>query len=95
MNVSTVASFLIIVLLLVLSKVMRKCTSTKWLTDWPTPWSRVLLMKLTVTQLVKKFSTFKEHESSLMCSQESKIGLYSEAGEFSSHLSTQFFKDPV
>jgi hypothetical protein len=27
-------------------------------TDWLTPWSRVLLQKLTVTQLVKKFPTF-------------------------------------
>jgi hypothetical protein len=40
---------------------------TDWLTDWLTDsWSRVLLEKLTVTQLVK-FSTFMESESSLPC----------------------------
>jgi hypothetical protein len=35
-----------------------------------TPLSRVLLEKLTVTELVKKFPSFLEPEGSLPCSQE-------------------------
>jgi len=30
----------------------------------PTPWSSVILQKLTVTQLVKKFTSFMEPEGS-------------------------------
>jgi len=39
---------------------------------------RFLLEKLTVTQLVKKFPAFMEHEGSLPCSQKSASGPYTE-----------------
>jgi hypothetical protein len=39
-------------------KLIEMLALTDWLTDWLTPWSRVLLEKLVVTQIVKKFSAF-------------------------------------
>jgi hypothetical protein len=52
--------------------------TTNWMTDRPTDqptlWSTVLLAKLTVTQLVMKFSPFMEPEVSLPCSQKPAIG---------------------
>jgi hypothetical protein len=39
-----------------------------------TPWSRVLLEKLTVTKLVKKFPTIMEPEGLLPCSQQHTVG---------------------
>jgi hypothetical protein len=41
-----------------------------------TPWSRVLLEKSLVAQLVKKFPPLMEPKSSLPCSQEPTTGLY-------------------
>jgi hypothetical protein len=40
------------------------------------PWSRALLEKLTVTQLVKKFPPFMEPKGSLPCSQGPATGQY-------------------
>jgi len=51
-----------------------------------TPWNMVLLEKLTVTQLVKKFPT------SLSYSQEPVTGPYPEPDEFIPHLPTHFPK---
>jgi hypothetical protein len=54
------------------------------------PWSTVLLEKLTVSQLVKKFPTFMEHESSLPYSQEPATGPYPEPDESNPYLTTIF-----
>jgi hypothetical protein len=48
------------------------------LTDSVTPWSRVLLEKPPVAQLLKNFSTFYEPESSLPCSKKPSTGPYAE-----------------
>jgi len=48
----------------------------------------VLLEKLTVTQLVKKFSTLMELKGSLPCSQDPAIGPYPESDEFGPHFPT-------
>jgi hypothetical protein len=47
----------------------------------PTPWSRDLLEKLPVTQLVKKFPPFMESECSSLCSQVTATGHSSEPHE--------------
>jgi hypothetical protein len=57
-----------------------------------TPWSRVLLEKLTVTQLVKKFPPSMKPESSLSCSQEPTAGYYPEPDASTSNLPTLFPK---
>jgi hypothetical protein len=57
-----------------------------------TPWSRVLLEKLMVTQLVNPF--FKEPEGSLLFSQEPTTGPYSESDESILHLPTILPYDP-
>jgi hypothetical protein len=55
------------------------------------PWSRVLLEKLKVTQLIKQFTLpFMEPEGSLTCSQEPGTGPYPEPDESSSHHQTLF-----
>jgi hypothetical protein len=55
-----------------------------------TPTCRVLLEKLTVTQLVKKFPTFIKPESSLPCSQQPATGPYPKSDESNPHLPTIF-----
>jgi len=54
-----------------------------------TPWSRVLLKRLTVTQLVKKLNAFYNPGSS-WCSQELVTGLYPEPDKSSQHSPTLF-----
>jgi len=49
-------------------------------------WSRVLLEKLIVTQLVKKFLALHEPEGSLACSHEPATGTYPEPDALSPHL---------
>jgi len=44
-----------------------------------TPWSRALLEKLVVIQLVKNFSAFMEPEGLISCSQKPAIGPYPKA----------------
>jgi len=46
-----------------------------------TPWNKILLEKLRVTQLVKKFPTFLEPQGSLPHSQEPTINPYSKPNE--------------
>jgi len=57
-----------------------------------TPWRRVLLEKLTVTELVKKtpLPPFMEPEGSLQCSEEHATGPCPEPDESSPHLPTLF-----
>jgi hypothetical protein len=55
-----------------------------------TPWSRILLQKLTVAQLVEKFPAFMEPESSLPCSQQPATDPYPEPDESSPQFSTLF-----
>jgi len=52
------------------------------------PWSRVVLEKLIVTQLVKEFRTFMEPEVSLPCSHEPTTRPYPD--ETSPHLHALF-----
>jgi hypothetical protein len=60
-----------------------------------TPWSKVILEKLIVAQLLKKFSTFLEPDGSLPCSQEPATGSYPEPDESSPQLSNPFICDPL
>jgi hypothetical protein len=62
----------------------------KILTNQLTPWSRILLGKLTVTQLVNEFPTFMESERSSPCSQKAAIGPYPEPNAFSPPFPTLF-----
>jgi len=55
-----------------------------------TQWSRVLLEKLIVTQLVRKFPAFYGPEGSLLCSQDSTTVPYPEADEGRPHIHTVF-----
>jgi hypothetical protein len=48
------------------------------LVNQPTPWSRVLLQKLTVTELINKLPSFMESEVSLPCSQSTATRRYPE-----------------
>jgi len=57
-----------------------------------TPWIRVLLQKLTVTQLVKKLPHFLELEGSLLCSQEPAPDPCPEPHVSSQHPHALFFK---
>jgi hypothetical protein len=59
-------------------------------TNERTRWSRVLLEKLTVTQLVKKFLACMEPEGSLSCSQQPVNGSYPQLDASSPHLPTMF-----
>ena len=60
-----------------------------------TPWSRVLLEKLTGLQLVKKFPTFLEPESSLPYSQMPATCPYPEPTPSSPHNPLPLPEDPV
>jgi hypothetical protein len=62
------------------------------LTTNQTPWSKVLLQKPIVAQLINKFQCFMEPEGSLVCSQESSTGSHPEPDEFSPHHPTLFLK---
>jgi hypothetical protein len=61
--------------------------------NWLTVWSRVLLGKLRVVQLVKKFPAFYRTQGSLLCSQEYTSGPYFEQDEPSSNPPTLFLYD--
>jgi hypothetical protein len=65
------------------------------LTNVLTRWTRVLLEKLTVTQLVKKLPAFlfMEPEVSLSCSQEPATSPYGERDASSPRLHSQLLKD--
>jgi hypothetical protein len=54
------------------------------------PLSRGLLNKLTVTQLVKKFSVCNEPQGSLPCSQEHATVLYPEPHDSNPHPCTPY-----
>jgi len=54
------------------------------------PWSRVLLEKLRVAELVKNSPSFYEPEGSLPCSQKPATGHYLEPDESSPHFTTLF-----
>jgi hypothetical protein len=54
--------------------------------NWLTPWNRVLLKRLTFTQLVKKFPLFMEPEASLQCSQQPARGPYPDPDVCSPHV---------
>jgi len=60
------------------------------------PWSKVLLEKLVVAQLVKKFAAFIESEGFLLCSREPSSGptSYFEEGGFGPQSHTLFLLDP-
>jgi hypothetical protein len=60
------------------------------MTDPLTPWGRVLLQKLTVTQLVEKFPAFTEPEGSLPCSKQPATGPYPDPDETSPHIPALF-----
>jgi hypothetical protein len=60
--------------------------------DWQTPWNRVLLQKLIVSHLFKKFRPFVEPEGSLLCSQGHATGSYPEPDLSSPQLPTLFPK---
>jgi len=62
----------------------------RFATNQPTPWSRVLLDKLTVTQLVKKFSAFYGPKGLSPSSQEPATGPYTEPDAFIPHLPPVF-----
>jgi hypothetical protein len=62
----------------------RKITNTNLLTYLFTPWCRILFQKLIVTELVKKYPFFVEHEGSLPCSHKPAIGPYPKPAESSS-----------
>jgi hypothetical protein len=49
--------------------------------DTLTLWTRLLIEKPTIAQLVKKFVTFQETESSLPCSQEPVTGCHHETNQ--------------
>jgi hypothetical protein len=55
--------------------------------------SRVILWKLIVTQLAKKFPPFMEPDGSLPCSQQPTAGPYPEPDESSPHLPSLFSKN--
>jgi hypothetical protein len=58
------------------------------------PWSRVLLEKQKVAQLVNKFPVFFiEPGGPLSCSEQSATGPYPEPDESNPHPSTLFFDD--
>jgi hypothetical protein len=48
-------------------------------------WSRVLLEKLVVAQLVKKLHTFAELRALLLCPEQATTGSYSEPNFFRIH----------
>jgi hypothetical protein len=56
-------------------------------------WSRVILTKITVAQLVKKFSAFAEPEGSLLYSQQPSTGPYTKSTEYGPYSHTVFLKD--
>jgi hypothetical protein len=57
-----------------------------------TPWSRVLVEKLIVTQLVKKFPTF--YGSQMFLTTFKRTGLFSEPDESNPQLYTIFPQNP-
>ena len=69
-------------------------TITYLLTDLLTLWSRVLLEKLTVSQLVKKFPYFMEPEDSLPHSQVPAPCPYPEPARSSSYPQIPLHEDP-
>jgi hypothetical protein len=54
---------------------------------------RIILEKITVAYLVKKFPLFVEYVGSLPCSQEPATGPYPEPDESSPHLHALFLED--
>lgn len=58
-----------------------------------TSWSRVLV-KLKVTQLLKKLYVFYETRGFMTCSQKPATGPYSGLDELSPHPSTLLLEDP-
>ena len=67
---------------------------TYLLTHSLTPWSRVLLEKLTIPQLVNKFPSFMEPEGSLPQTQEPATRPCPESHQSSPSLSIQLPEDP-
>jgi len=58
------------------------------------PWGKVVLEKLTVTQLVKKFPDFMKPKVPVLCSQDSTTGPYPEPDAFIPCLCSLFPWDP-
>jgi hypothetical protein len=63
-------------------------TTSGSLSENSTPWSRTVLEKLIVAQLVNKFPAFMEPKGSLPCSEEAITELYPETVTSRAHLCT-------